>query len=128
MSRTFILMGLLVLAAFALGLFVGWLIWTSPGADGSRSGRRPVRLRPMTSGLPDWEVEEETDRPSGVEWTAIGRDDLDPDPDSDPDPDPDGSGAGGSPAGGDEATGTTMLLGPRPHGDPEDRDPEPEQS
>lgn len=77
MSSTFILMGLLVLAGFALGLLVGWLAWTSGRGDRHRSGRRAVELRPMTRGLPDWEVEHDED---AVPWRAIEHDGGDADP------------------------------------------------
>ena len=54
MSRAFIELGLLVVAAFALGLFVGWLAWGSgsrqqsnqdgvkDGATSSRTGQESV--------------------------------------------------------------------------------------
>jgi len=94
MSSTFILMGLLVLAAFALGVLVGWLLGTSAGASGDQLTRRPVRLRPMTRGLPDWDIEQTANHPKGVEWTAADPGEAD-----------------------DEAVETTMVLGPLSNGD-----------
>ncbi len=94
MSSTFILMGLLVLAAFALGVLVGWLLGTSTAVSGDLSVRRPVRLRPMTRGLPDWDVEQIAKHSNGVEWSAADSGEVD-----------------------DEAVETTMVLGPLSNGD-----------
>jgi len=100
MSSTFILMGLLVLAAFALGVLVGWLLGTSTGVSGDQLGRRPVRLRPMTRGLPDWDVEQTANRSNGVEWSAAESGEAD-----------------------DEAVETTMVLGPLSNNDSRHTDP-----
>lgn len=59
MSSDFVELGLLVTAAFALGLFVGWLAWSSaPRRSADVSPAHTSDDRPAKNpGLPEWQIE-----------------------------------------------------------------------
>ncbi len=118
MSSTFILMGLLVLAAFALGVLVGWLLGTSAGGSGDQPVRRPVRLRPMTRGLPDWDVEQTAVHPNGVEWTAAAAAGTTATDSGEGKGQGQGEGEVEAEADPGQAVETTMVLGPLANGEP----------
>ncbi len=74
MSSVFVELGLLVLAAFALGLLVGWLAWAS-------GSRRDGERRPATVGGADPTGDESLPRWQGRATPAERPRLVDPDPD-----------------------------------------------